>query len=141
MHNAMVDNIVEMFKATDNADEMKQKLLAVLANPKFDPMKPLVVGMLRHGWERELEGSQSFVTNIGVTAALIMSVTLGYVFQPANQPVPDGDSIWDDERDIMADITFVCFEIASALALGCVVMSLMWVTASTNHVHDADDFL
>jgi len=143
LHGNMVDNILEMLKGGDDAGGMKDKLLAVFApdKPKFSPVKNAVVKMFRHGWQTELSNSQSFVTNLGVTAALVLSVTLGLVLQPVNSAVPEGDSMWDDSRDVMSDITFACFHLASGSALLCVIVSLMWVNSSIAHVHDADDFL
>eukprot|EP00403_Amphidinium_massartii_P010186 CAMPEP_0178416526 /NCGR_PEP_ID=MMETSP0689_2-20121128/24109_1 /TAXON_ID=160604 /ORGANISM="Amphidinium massartii, Strain CS-259" /LENGTH=256 /DNA_ID=CAMNT_0020037873 /DNA_START=26 /DNA_END=796 /DNA_ORIENTATION=+ len=139
----MVSNILEMLEGSDSPEAMRERMLEPFANDstKYGSVKNNIMKMFRNGWEKELEHMQSGMTNLGVVAALVLSVTLGLVQQPVVEPVLEDSSVWDDSRDVMADISFASFHFATQCSLICVVLSVMWVNYSLGFIHDADDFI
>mmetsp|Transcript_41704 Transcript_41704/g.95710 ORF Transcript_41704/g.95710 Transcript_41704/m.95710 type:complete len:244 (+) Transcript_41704:81-812(+) len=135
----MVQNVLEMLAGSDDPMAMKARLLEILSGKGAWESRNMVVKMLRFGWQAQLEGMRTGVTNLGVTAALVLSVTLSLIIEPP-QPTDD-ESAFEEVHKELSDVAYICFHLATLFALVAVIFSIIWVNYSISFLHDADDFL
>jgi len=96
-----------------------------------------LLGVLTRGWQACVSDKRSNCTNVGVVAALVLSFVSGMSLD-LPEPVT-ADEGWD--REAMYNIYSALLATSTALCLGCVLLSIIWVNHSTTYAISAEEYL
>lgn len=130
----MLSNLVAMFASCDETEFMRDELMRRVASNDRQ-----ILNFIVQGWDKCLENWRTVQTNMGIVAALVLSVSLSLTMTKLEMAQPDEEDRWTGLRTQFWNVYYVCLMMASLSALMAIVFSIVWVNYSLIFVLDADD--
>lgn len=130
------DNVRSIFEESDNPECIRDRFLSKAEGKEGNHDLPLI---LRSGWQAWKTAKIDMVTNLGVIAALLLSVIMGLAMAPLT--ANEADDFWKEMRVTFSDVYLVLCMISAILCMLAVIFSVVYTIIVETYCVDLDDFL